>query len=276
MILKKVLAGLGIFILVSLAILIINFYPFYRFFMVPKVIPFDAELTLMTGAGNSGIVVTDSAVVVIDTKMGSMAKKLHKLALEKAGDKKIIVINTHFHGDHIYGNRVFKGCRIYIGGYDSDMVRQVIKPEDMPSVFVHDSLELDLGSETVVLFNAGRGHTFDDLVVYLRKHRVLFTGDLVFNKINPALFREEGTDVASWQKKLQQISDHSDCTAVIPGHGDPGGKELITEMETYFRDMQAAATDPQKTREIMRQYSGWMRLPYMSSPNRTIAFIQGK
>jgi glyoxylase-like metal-dependent hydrolase (beta-lactamase superfamily II) len=42
-------------------------------------------------------------VVVIDTKMMSNSEDLYKFAKEKAGQKPVIVINTHYHPDHVKG-----------------------------------------------------------------------------------------------------------------------------------------------------------------------------
>jgi cyclase len=274
--LKKILVYLGILILVCMLVLLIYMYPFYQFFFTPKVSDLDKDLIMMTGAGNSGILVTDSAVVVIDTKMGSMAKKLHELALEKAGNKKIIVINTHFHGDHLNGNSVFKGCPIYIGGYDSSFARKNIKAENMPTVFIRDSIILDLGNETIALVNLGQGHTYNDLVVYLKNHKTLITGDLVFNKINPALFREDGSDILKWKNLLLELENRWEIFRVIPGHGDAGNKDIITRMVKYFDDMAIAANDPGKSWDVKSQYSDWMKMPMMSSPEKTIKFIKEK
>src|ERR1035438_4906127 len=83
----------------------------------------DNKLTVyLGGGGNSGILVTDSAIVVIDTKMGTDAENLANLAKEKAGGKKIIVINTHYHGDHTKGNMFYKGSKIYIGDYEKSFL----------------------------------------------------------------------------------------------------------------------------------------------------------
>ena len=86
-------------ILITLIILVliagagaILFYPVYRFMFTEITRAVDKNLTIVQGGGgNSGIVVTDSAVVVIDTKMGGDAEKLYNLAKSKAGTKKIIV-----------------------------------------------------------------------------------------------------------------------------------------------------------------------------------------
>lgn len=274
--LKKILVYLGILILVSMLVLVIYMYPFYHFFFTPETYAIDKDLTMLSGAGNSTILETDSAVVVIDTKMGSMAKKLHKLALEKAGNKKIIVINTHFHGDHISGNREFKGCPIYMGAYSPEFIRKNIKPEEMPTNFVKDSLILKLGNEILTMYNLGQGHTFDDVVVYLQNHKTLITGDLVFNKINPVLMKEDGTDLNKWKSILEMLGTRWDCKTVIPGHGAPGGKEMIVALKTYFNAMELAAVDPDKRWEIKTRYADWRKMPMMASPSKTIEFIRGK
>jgi cyclase len=274
--LKKILLYLGGSIIVGMVVLIILMYPFYHFFFTQVTTIIDKNLAVMSGGGNTGILVTDSAVVVIDTKMGSMAKKLFKLAKEKAGDKKIIVINTHFHGDHIYGNKYFKGCPIYIGGYDIAFARENIEAENMPTVFVNDSLVLPLGNETLVLVNMGQGHTYDDLVVYLQNRKLLFTGDLVFNKINPALMKESGCDVNKWKAALEKLQGRWNIQSVVPGHGNTSGPDLISKMKQYFTDFQQAASDPAKTDEIITRYKDWRKMPTMASPRKTVRFIQGE
>jgi cyclase len=274
--LKRILLYLGGLIIIGMIVLIIIMYPFYHFFFTPVSMVIDKNLTVMSGGGNSGILVTDSAVVVIDTKMGSMAKKLFKLAREKAGNKKIIVVNTHFHGDHTYGNQYFKGCTIYIGGYDTAFARKNIEAKNMPTVFVSDSLVLPLGNETIVLLNMGQAHTYDDLVVYLQNRKLLFCGDLVFNKINPALLKEGGCDIDKWKVVLEKLASHWNIQTVIPGHGIPGGNEIISNLKQYFSDMQIAASQPDRAAEIKARYKDWRKMPSMASPERTIRFIQGK
>ena len=93
---KKIFIGSGIALLVVLIGAVVIFYPAIRFMTQKEVIQVDPGLTLMLGGGgNSGVVIGDSAVVVIDTKMMGNGEDLYKFAKEKAGKKPIIVINTH-------------------------------------------------------------------------------------------------------------------------------------------------------------------------------------
>ena len=146
----------------------------------------------------------------------------------------------------------------------------------MPTDFVSDSLVLNLGDEEAVLLNVGQAQTFNDLVVYLKKSKTLITGDIVFNKINPALIGDDGTNINKWMEVLEKLSKRWDIRIVVPGHGDTGGPELLSEMKQYFTDMKTAATDKTQADALKKKYDGWRRMPLMSSPGRTIDFINAK
>jgi metallo-beta-lactamase class B len=273
---KKVLVYTGVIFLFCIAMVAIYIYPFYSFFFTPVTTTVSPQLTVISGSGNSSIVKTDSAVLVIDTKMASMAKDLYKTVKEIAGTRVIIVINTHLHDDHVHGNYLFTASKIYIGSYDKAYAARSIKLKDMPTDFVIDSLVINLGNEDAVLLNIGQAHTFSDLVVYLRKSKTLITGDIVFNKINPALIRDDGTDIDKWMAGLDKLNKRWDIRKVVPGHGDAGGPELLSEMIQYFTDMKIAATDKNQAAALKKKYDGWRKMPLMSSPGRTIDFINAK
>jgi hypothetical protein len=53
-----------------------------------------------------------------------------------------------------------------------------------------------------------------------------------------------------------------------------GDKEMVVSMRQYFIDMTTAALDPSKESQLEDAYKDWMKLPTMSSPAKTIAFIR--
>jgi glyoxylase-like metal-dependent hydrolase (beta-lactamase superfamily II) len=272
---KKIFIGIGIALVVILIGSAILFYPAIRMMTQKDIVPIDQSLILMLGGGgNSGIIIGDSAVVVIDTKMMSSSEDLYKFAKKKAGHKPIIVINTHYHGDHVKGNKFFKGSRIYIGSYEKEFLQKYIDAENQPTDFVKDSLLLDLGNEKVHLYNLGQAHTFNDLVVYLSNHNVLFTGDLIFNRVNPVLKEESGAKVSQWIHVLDTILSRWGKSKIVPGHGQAGDKEMVVSMRQYFIDMTSAAMDPSKENQLAEKYKDWMKLPGMSSPEKTIEYIK--
>jgi len=272
---KKILIGIALILVLLITGGSMYLYPAYTFFFQTETQLLDKDLTLVLGGGgNSGILVTDKAVVVIDTKMGSDAEGLFKLAREKAAGKTILVINTHYHGDHVNGNHFYKGSRIYIGNYDRAFLQKEVDPDDMPTDFVKDSTILDLGNETIMLYDLGQAHTFHDVVVYLKNRKVLFSGDLIFHHINPFLKNESGADVDKWMAALNVLLNKFELKKVVPGHGTIGGKEMVQSMVDYFADMKVAAKDPARASELKAKYKDWVELPMMTSSQVTIDYIR--
>jgi glyoxylase-like metal-dependent hydrolase (beta-lactamase superfamily II) len=272
---KKILIIAGIVLLVILTVAGFLLYPAYHFFFSKGTEqPFERLTILSGGGGNSGILVTDKAVFVIDTKMGSDAKDLFNLAKKKAGALPIVVINTHFHGDHVKGNHLYSGSRIYIGSYEKAFLQKEVDAENMPTNFVSDSLAFISKTDTIILYDMGQGHTFHDMVVYLKNRNTVFTGDLVFHDINPFLKRESGADVEKWVSALEKLRNIPDLQTVVPGHGKTGGPELIFSMIGYFEDMKKAAVKPAKEKILVEKYKDWVNLPMMTSPGTTIEYIR--
>ena len=262
--------------IVIILIGIIIIFPLFSQQMQDQFVKIDKDLTIvMGGGGNSGILNTDKAVVVIDTKSsGPDAAQLYELARKTAGTKQIIVINTHYHGDHVGGNQFYKGSKIYIGDYDLSFLQNNVKPEDMPTDFVKDSLTLDLGNEKLLLVNMGAGHTYKDMVVYLENRKILFSGDLVVNKVCPYVLANSGANVDRWISDLNVILARWDIKTIIPGHGNVGDRQIASNMKKYFEDMKLAASDPSKASELTAKYKDWKVSPGWASTEKTIEFIK--
>jgi glyoxylase-like metal-dependent hydrolase (beta-lactamase superfamily II) len=226
------------------------------------------------GGGNSGIIVGEKAVLVVDTKTVKNSEGLYTIVKEIAGTKPIIVVNTHYHQDHVGGNHFYKGSKIYTGSYPKDFLQANIDTANWPTNFVSDSLLIDLGDENVLLYQVGRAHTTNDLVVYLPKHRILFSGDLIFNKINPVVMEKSGANISQWIAVLDRLLDNWSSGTVVPGHGPVGDKAIVAAMHDYFTDMTAAAMDTSKQNSVVEKYQDWMKLPNMSSPEKTIEYIR--
>jgi glyoxylase-like metal-dependent hydrolase (beta-lactamase superfamily II) len=272
---KKILAGVCIILLVILIAAIVLYYPAIRFITQKEIVEIDPGLTLdLGGGGNSGIIIGDSIVIIIDTKMMDNSEELYKLAIEKAGQKPVRVINTHYHPDHVKGNKFFGMGRIYIGNYEKDFLQKNLDAENMPTDYVKDSLLFDLGNEKAHLYNLGQAHTMNDLIIYLEKRNLLFSGDLIFNRLNPVLMKESGANVSRWITVLDLILHRWGESKIVPGHGKIGDKEMAITMRQYFVDMTTAAADPSKENQLMDTYKEWMRIPNMSSPEATIEYIR--
>jgi len=240
-------------------------------------IQYDKNLTLVLGGGgNSGILTSDSLVIVIDTKMDEAAEALSKQVKELAGTKPVLVINTHFHPDHSKGNKFYKGQRIIAGGnYTKEFWAKEAGEETMPTDWLKDKMDIKMGNDTVTLLNLAKNvHTQSDIVVYLHKRKLLFAGDVILNKQAPALFGSADPD--AYLMEFDELPKQFDIQHVVPGHGEAGGKEVIDNFRQFFNDMKLAATDDSKKAELLEKYKDWGGIPIVMSPGATVKAFKKK
>jgi glyoxylase-like metal-dependent hydrolase (beta-lactamase superfamily II) len=244
---------------------------------------------------NIGIVVGDDAVLVVDSGMGPRnGARVLDAACAKGGDRRLILTTTHFHPEHGFGAQAFSGAAHMIynraqldefrdkGQAYLEMFRtfgpavadalegvELVEPDE-----VYDGGEhtLDLGGRVVQFLTWGVAHTRGDQVVFLDDERILFTGDLVEERIFPIYpyFPPEDADVdgSAWIDVLRQL-EALEPAQVVPGHGDVGGVDVIATAREYhervrestFRladdgvseDDAVAQLEP----EILARYAGW-------------------
>ncbi|MHB8259357.1 MAG: MBL fold metallo-hydrolase [Bacteroidia bacterium] len=278
---KKILKWLGILVLVVVAIGVTLYLIYLRPLMEKmkhtEVVPYDKELTLVLGGGgNAGILVSDSLVIVIDTKQYDAAEQLYMQVKQLAGNKPILVVNTHYHPDHTKGNKLFKGQNIIAGGnYTKEFWIKEANEESLPTLWLKDKMDIKMGDDTVTLFNLAKNiHTASDVVVYLHKRKMLFGGDVILNKQVPAVMGVADPD--GYVAALEMLPKQFDIQKVVPGHGPIGGIEIIDNFKQYFADMKTAANNDAKKDEIVAKYNDWGQLPIFMSPGATISAIKKK
>jgi glyoxylase-like metal-dependent hydrolase (beta-lactamase superfamily II) len=109
-----------------------------------------------------------------------------------------------------------------------------------PDVVYDGSCDLDLGGRVVHLRPTGQGHTKGDQVVTVPDAGLMFTGDLVETgqfSIFP-WFPPYDTDVSGvrWISVMKRLIDENP-RVVVPGHGDIGGRQLLTDVRGYLEEL---------------------------------------
>lgn len=102
---------------------------------------------------------------------------------------------------------------------------------------------MDLGREQVeILPVPDTAHTPGDLVAWVPRQGVLFTGDLVFSGVTPLALHGSLT---GWLAALEWVASFEAAT-VVPGHGPitTGGNGDLHTMATYFRWLLDVADQP--------------------------------
>ena len=215
---------------------------------------------------NNAFLITDDGVLVIDARQHPRRAEELLATIRKHTDKPIKwLINTHAHGDHYFGNLVFKreGATI-ISHVDTAGMMKLHLPIEMkrrmgyfkqrnydpgevklvmPDVTFDSRMTLVLGGRTVELIYMGPGQNPGDTLVYFPKERVIFTGG-PFSKNswpNPSFT----PSMSSWVLMLRKIAA-MDVDKFLGGHGDIGNKDDVLHEAQMLSDFDAGMRDAVK------------------------------
>lgn len=204
---------------------------------------------------NAGLVVApDGSSVLVDTAATeARARALRAAVLSVAPEAPRTLVNTHFHGDHAFGNFVFPealvvghertrtemlGAGLHLTGLWPDVCWGDIRLVP-PALTFTGRLTLHVGDMAAELLHVGPAHTSNDTVVWLPEQRVLFAGDVVMNGATP--FVPMGS-VSGSLAALAALRELGPVT-VVPGHGPVGGPGLLDDAEEYLRYVRGLARE---------------------------------
>ncbi len=91
-----------------------------------------------------------------------------------------------------------------------------------------DSIIINVGKKHILCFFPGKGHTDDNIVVWLPDEQILFGGCLVKDMMSTTLGYTVDADMKSWPGTIENVLKRfPDAKVIIPGHFNYGGKELL-------------------------------------------------
>ncbi|RME01667.1 MAG: MBL fold metallo-hydrolase, partial [Calditrichaeota bacterium] len=117
-------------------------------------------------------------------------------------------------------------------GYFQAMVQSFPRLKTiLPNVTFTKELTIYGGKREARLISYEQGHTGSDLILYLPREKIVFTGDLVFIKMHPYL--ADGFP-NHWIEILEDMS-RMKIQKVVPGHGPVGDADDVTTMLHYIK-----------------------------------------
>jgi len=205
-----------------------------------------------------GAILGDGAGLVIDTRTTyAQARELVEdlSALRPGPDHVWIVVNTHFHFDHTFGNAVFRGAEIWGHERCVDMLRDhgeemrdavaAAMPDLAPELgeveivapgrTVGDRGTIDVGGRRVELRYLGRAHTDNDLLILVPDASVAFAGDMIEQGAPPSF---GDAFPLEWPDTLRAMLPLLNGP-VVPGHGDVVDAAFV---EAQLEEIEAAAS----------------------------------
>ena len=155
-----------------------------------------------------------------------------------------------------------KECMMWIGYYEGMIQSHPELVTTLPDVTFEDSLLFNGCERTALLLAYSNAHTDEDIVLYLPKERIIFTGDLVFNKMHPYL--PDGNP-DGLKKTLNDLLKRQ-IDIVVPGHGEVGNSEDIIRMIDYITMTDSLAHEIKEKNKLIEEldyikipepYSSW-------------------
>jgi cyclase len=214
----------------------------------------------LTGKGHCNNVVIEMKdyLIVVDANFPSGAKALLG-DIRRISPKPVkYVFNTHHHGDHAYGNALWTrngSTTLAFAAVGEEMKRFEpkrwqetaskrgdVKELDLetaepPKQLINESLYvLNDGSRKVEFRHFGWAHTKGDGFVYLPKDQLLATGDAAVN--GPYNYTADA-HVGNWPNVMKAAAKLK-IRHVLPGHGEPGGREILAGQEQFMTELHKA------------------------------------
>lgn len=229
-------------------------------------------------------VVTRQGIVVVDTLPYAPETQDMLDYLDSLGQGPVkYLVNTHWHGDHTYGNYLFdesvelvchQRCRqmmLEYGQKTLDTAKEttplledvVLRIPDV--VFEEGQMVLHVGNKSIEM-SLTPGHTPDSIVAYVREDKVLLAADTVM----PVPYFVWGSR-HDFRKSLEHLKEYN-LESIVQGHGEvllrgeiPGaiasGLEYLEKLELR---VQEAIESGKGTRDIERltiESCGKSRIP---------------
>ena len=181
---------------------------------------------------SNGLVVQDGdSLLVVDPAWGDAATDALFAAIDQhIGLPVSRALSTHFHDDRVAGDDALRRRGIPV--FATPLTRRLAAAEG--NVVPSDSL---VGLERpgdrirvgpVEVLYPGAGHTRDNVVVYVPAARVLFGGCAVHEASRTTAGNVADADLDAWPVSLRRMQAvFPEARLVIPGHGVPGGPELL-------------------------------------------------
>jgi cyclase len=225
----------------------------------PRVLKLADGVYVHTGKGfdsNSGIILTQEGVVIIDTGQNPIESRDIMETVKKLTSMPVrLVIDTEPHADHTTGHFVFSPPAIVVaaaGGGESmrnaergnpDRIQRLAatSPEMKaalegyrfipPHIEYHDRMTINLGGRAFELMYLKGVHSESDNAIWMPNERIVFSASaFVVNQIN--ILRPFVTipDILAAGKMMKALNPEH----VVPGHGTPGTVKIFEDGEKYY------------------------------------------
>jgi len=197
--------------------------------------------------GNSGVVVGQNGVIVIDAKVSPAAGQRLLDEVAHISPKPVThVILTHGDGDHVMGLASFpagltiiahENCKKDMQAANTAGLMGTIPDTALPNRTFEMKKLGTLEGIRFELFHFGPSHTSGDIIIYLPDQGVIFTGDVLAwgGSPTPTVHDEKGGSASGWLTTVQEML-RLDADTFVIGHGGVQTKAEVQQKLAQFQE----------------------------------------
>jgi len=189
------------------------------------------------GGGNSGVIIGDKGVIVVDAKTTPAAGKELLDDIAKITPKPVTtVIETHSDGDHVNGLASFPAGITIIAHEDNKKEQDTALAAGgrgappaghLPTQMISKNKEdLKIDGVKVEVLHWAPAHTSGDLVVFLPAEKIVFTGDIITTQPDALIHLEKNGSSEGWVTTAKGTAALN-ADQFVPGHGDVMTKAAV-------------------------------------------------
>lgn len=208
--------------------------------------------------GNIAVSIGEDGPLMVDSQYAPLSKKI-RIAIDELSEKPVyILVNTHWHGDHVGGNENFGTTGAMIFAHDN-VRKRMSKPQLMrafsreipaspeiarPVVTFSDEMSIKCNGEYLMMIHVDSAHTDGDALIYFPESDVLHMGDTYFNGRYPFIDLSSGGSIdgviSATEKALFVAGEN---TKIIPGHGALSNRNELKEYQDVLKNFRKAVKD---------------------------------
>ncbi len=220
------------------------------------------------GGGNTAVFVTQTGVVLVDTKLPGWGERIMQQVRTVTDKPVTMIVNTHTHGDHVGSNEYFPASVEIVAHANTkaNMTRMPSfageKAQFLPDRTYTDALTIGSGDDRIDLRHFGRGHTDGDTIVVFPALRVAHTGDLFASKGTPLIDVKNGGSGVAYPETLKKATAGiTNVDTVIPGHHDPVPFGTFVEFGEFNMAFLTAVRQAFEAGRVPSQAASELKLP---------------
>ncbi|MDQ3748744.1 MAG: MBL fold metallo-hydrolase [Acidobacteriota bacterium] len=197
----------------------------------------DRVYMLQGRGGNIGASIGADGILIVDDDYAQVSPKLAEALKALGSEKPRFIFNTHWHGDHTEGNKIFGKDSLILAhtnvrkrlSVESIVLGNKVQPYEkfaLPVLTYDQSMSVHFNDEEIRAVHYPNGHTDGDSVIFFTKANVVHMGDDFFAGRFPFVDLDSGGSVQGMTKNIGDILVKLSANVkIIPGHGGLSARE---------------------------------------------------